>query len=101
MADIEPRYHYDKQWVRTISGQGGMTFGRHVFFAYSTHLLTDRLMKHEKQHVQQYARFRIFKWWWTSIPIFLTVYVFQWIMVGFRYSKIPLEIEARAAERVD
>jgi len=34
-----------------------------------------------------------------AIPLFLIVYVGQWIKAGFRYRQIRYEIEARAAEK--
>ena len=51
--------------------------------------LDARLLAHELAHVIQ--RERLGRW-------FDLVYVWQWATVGFRYSRIPLEVEARAAE---
>ncbi len=59
---------------------------------------TPRLLAHEARHVTQYRRL-------TSCGFWL-VYVFQWLSGLFRtrnafqaYLDIPLELEARAAER--
>ena len=59
---------------------------------------TPKLLEHEACHVTQYRRLTSFGFW--------LVYVFQWLSGLFRtrnafqaYLDIPLELEARAAER--
>ena len=59
---------------------------------------TPKLLEHEACHVRQYRRLTSFGFW--------LVYVFQWLSGLFRtrnafqaYLDIPLELEARAAER--
>lgn len=59
---------------------------------------TPRLLEHEACHVAQYRRLTSFGFW--------LVYVLQWLRGLFRtrnafqaYLDIPLELEARAAER--
>ena len=99
--DFDVRFHYNQKWVRTLSGQGGITLGRNIYFVYRRTQITETFMKHELKHVEQYSRFRLFGWWWISIPPWLVVYVVQWIFAGFRYSKIPYELEAVAAETDD
>jgi len=99
--DFDVRFHYNRKWVRTISGQGCMTFGRNLYFVYRRDQITERFMKHELKHVEQYSRLRLFGWWWISIPPWLFLYFCQWIAAGFRYSNIRFEREARAAETID
>lgn len=48
-----------------------------------------KFLAHELMHVSQWERYSIF---------FLPLYVLQWVLVGFNYWKIPLEVEARSAE---
>lgn len=52
--------------------------------------LTEPYLAHELRHVQQ--RDRLGFW-------FLGAYLLGWVRVGFRYKHIPLEREARAAEK--
>ena len=99
--DFDVQFHYNQKWVRTLSGQGGITLGRNIYFVYRRDQITVKFMKHELKHVEQYSRFRPFGWWWPSIPVWLLIYVGQWICAGFRYSKIRWEIEARVAETAD
>ena len=97
---IEHTCHYSKKWVSKINADA-ITFGRHIFYTESKMLVSDRLHRHELAHVRQYEKYRIFGIGWISIPLFLIVYVGQWIGAGFRYSKIPYEIEARIAENIN
>ena len=49
--------------------------------------VTERLMAHELKHVHQAERHA-----WPG------AYVWQWIRTGFSYTRMPFEVEARAAE---
>ena len=51
-------------------------------------VLTQRLLAHELAHVLQAEEYR-----WPS------AYVWQWITTGFSYTRMPFEVEARAAEK--
>ena len=91
--------HYHQKWVDKI-GARAITFGRHIFFNDYKSKVSVRIMRHELAHVHQYERYRLFGIGWISIPLFLVVYVGQWVKAGFRYSQIEFEFEARAAEKI-
>jgi hypothetical protein len=67
------------------------TFGKTIYLRNSG--ISKSLMRHEKKHVEQYARYGKF--------VFVVVYLWQWMKCRFRYSQIPLEVEAREAEKGD
>ena len=98
MISIEIKHHYHQKWVKKI-GTGAITIGRHIFFKEYKSRVSQRLIRHETEHVRQYNRYRLFGQWWIAIPLFLLVYIGQWVKAGFRYSQIRYEIEARAAEK--
>ena len=50
--------------------------------------VTERLLAHECAHVLQAERYS-----WPS------AYIWQWITTGFSYTRMPFEVEARAAEK--
>ncbi len=98
MNNIEIKYHYKQKWVGKI-GAKAITFGRHIYFSAYKSRVSQRLIRHETAHVQQYDRHRLFGQWWIAIPLFLLVYAAQWVCAGYRYSQIRYEIEAKAAEK--
>lgn len=97
--NIEIKHHYHQKWVKKIFRTSGITFGRHIFYKEYKSRVSQRLIKHEIEHVRQYNRYRLWGQWWIAIPLFLIVYTGQWVKVGFRYKQIRYEIEARAAEK--
>lgn len=98
MSKITVRYHYNQRWLGRL-GRVGMTVGRHVFFRDRGSRVPERLYRHELVHVRQYARLRLLGQWWVAVPAFLAAYAWQWAAAGFRWRRIPYEVEARAAER--
>lgn len=75
----------------------GIAVGQWVFFRSNKPSLN--LVLHKLKHVEQCSRYLVFDSWSIAVVRFWCVYVWQWVTVGFSYSKIPFEIEARAAER--
>ena len=61
----------------------GITFGWTIYAARS---LDRSLLLHELKHVEQYARL--------SVPLFAVLYLWGYVLFGFRYRHIPLEREA-------
>jgi len=80
--------HYNCWWLLWTRG---FTVSSHIFYKQDEDEVSDRLRRHEETHVGQYI--------YLTIPGFLACYVTQWVCCGFRYSKIPLEIEAIEAEK--
>lgn len=74
----------------------GITINRTIYIRYTREYLVEkdgeyrveRLLKHERKHVEQYERY--------GFCGFLWKYFWQWIKYG--YYDMPLEKEARRAE---
>ena len=81
------RVHYNQAWVKAL-GTGAITIGNNIYTWKSE--LSDSLLRHEMKHVEQYKRY--------GKVGFLARYLWGWVSNGFRYSKIPLEVEARGEE---
>lgn len=89
--------HFD-HWFAKLIGRC-ITIGRHVFYTHPQKYISSALMRHEAKHVEQYQRYVLFGCQWIAILRFWCVYLWQWAWVAkFRYTDIPFEIEARAAE---
>ena len=79
--------YYHRGWVKLL-GTTAVTFGNNIYTWKGS--ISEILMRHEEKHVEQYKRY--------GKVGFLARYLWGWVSNGFRYSKIPLEIEAREAE---
>ena len=78
---------YDVWWVNHLIGVVAITFGHRIYTCHKSYTeLSCRLVLHEMKHVLQYEEDGFFK--------FIGKYLWQWISVGFRYSKICYEIDA-------
>ena len=97
--NVKIKYHYHRKWVKKIFRTDGITFGRHTYFRRYKSRVSQRLIRHEKKHMEQYDRYRFWGQWWIAVPLFIFVYICQWICAGFRYSRVRYEKEARAAEK--
>lgn len=84
---------YEDHWIFKLPFMGrftGMTIGKKkVAFPGKFNLHT---FAHETIHIDQIKRFFLYIIW-------LVVYFIQWVCVGFRYSKIPFEVEAYKGAR--
>ncbi len=96
--DIQIKYYVNQWWLR-LTGADAMAIGRNVFFKRSKGFVSDRLIRHEQEHVRQCSEYLLLGQWWIATLRFITVYIGQWLGAGFRYSKMRFEIEAREAER--
>ena len=93
------KYHWNSRLAKRILKHPftAITFGNHIFFKKSKQdylsiwpeEVLEKLLKHERKHVDQYRQYGFFG--------FLIRYAYQWARYG--YYKMPLEIEARKAEK--
>jgi len=73
-------------WI--TPGTVGVTLWPFIFIYPTVEAQNERLIRHEKKHLEQYKRY------W--IVGFLPLYIYQFIRYG--YKDMALEVEARAAE---
>jgi hypothetical protein len=69
---------------------GAQTFGKIILVRDAAPSI--QMLRHEACHTEQYRRYDLF-----GVGFFF-VYLWQWISRGFKYGRIPLEVEAREAE---
>lgn len=90
----ETKWYFNCWWL--FSSFPAITIGNRVFCKYSIENYKTKpayfakLKLHEGTHVLQYEKY--------SIPGFWFLYITDWIINGFRYSKIKFEVEAKMAE---
>ena len=76
-------------WIPKLLNAGATTVGDTIYIRASK--TSDRsmylLFAHEMVHVRQYRSMG-------GVFNFLFTYFWQWVGCGFKYSKIPLEVEA-------
>jgi len=84
-----------KQVVKIFSyivpGRVAVTIWPFIFIHPPGHIENERLIRHERKHLEQWRRF------W--IVGFVPIYTYQFIRYG--YENTPLELEARTAEGSD
>ena len=71
---IVPTWAAAQTWGHTILWKASIPLNEHV-------------LAHELRHVTQWDQHGL---------VFPLLYVWQWISVGFRYSRIPFELDAEA-----
>lgn len=92
------KHHYN-HWLPKLLKANAVTIGKHIFYARSPQLVSDRLRRHEFAHVKQYKKY--------TIPGFLIIYFYEYLkgrISGLThlkaYKNIPFEKDAREYERI-
>ena len=52
------KQHFN-HWLPKLLKANGVTIGKHIFYARSPQLTSDRLRRHELAHVKQYKKYTI------------------------------------------
>ena len=77
-------------WVLRTTGYAGICLAPWGIYILAEHMYSDRLIRHEQAHWQQWQRMGAVRYY--------AAYIWQVLRHGYRNA--PMEIEARAAESV-
>lgn len=86
---MKPKIRF-KHWF-VPPGKDAWVIAPYMFFRHAKVDVSDRLFRHELEHLYQVSRDGWFR--------FYLGYVWDWLTNGFDYHKIKYEVEARAKER--
>jgi len=77
------------RWMLRWRGFAGVCLPPFGIFILAEHMYSDRLIRHEQAHWQQWQRMGTVRYYATYV----------WQVLRYGYRNAPMEIEARAAEQ--
>jgi hypothetical protein len=77
------------RWILRKTGFAGVTLAPWGIYILAEHMYSDRLIRHEQAHWQQWQRMGTVRYYATYI----------WQVLRHGYAAAPMELEARAAEQ--
>ena len=88
--------HY-QHWIPVLCSAQGVALGTRIYIAHPPARTSDGLIGHELIHTLDFVR----RWnrtplalYWLALVWDIAAYAWAWARVGFRYRRIPEEVEA-------